>query len=171
MRPIAAIPLLALLLALPCQAQFKVVGPDGKVTYTDRPPPAGAPAQPVAVRSAATPVAELPYALRQVVARYPVTLYATANCGPCDAARSWLRARGVPFDEKSISSNEENALLARTVGSADLPSMTIGTQAVRGFSAEQWGALFDAAGYPAASQLPRTYRYAAATPLIGRSQR
>ena len=36
--------------------------------------------------------------------------------------------------------------------------MTIGTQAVRGFGAEQWNALFDAAGYPRASQLPRTYR-------------
>ena len=30
--------LMALLTALPSQAQYKVVGPDGKITYTDRPP-------------------------------------------------------------------------------------------------------------------------------------
>ena len=30
---------MALLAALPSQALYKVVGPDGKVTYTDTPPP------------------------------------------------------------------------------------------------------------------------------------
>jgi glutaredoxin len=167
MKPIAVAgaALLALLLALPCQAQFKVVGPDGKVSYSDR-PPAGAPAQPLAARTSGTPRAELPYEVRQVVARYPVTLYTTAKCTACDAARNWLRTRGVPFDEKTISNKDENELLARTLGNNELPALSIGTQALHGYSAEQWAAYFDAAGYPRASLLPRTYRYAAASPLI-----
>ena len=32
----------AALLAGPAFAQYKVVGPDGRITYTDRPPPAAA---------------------------------------------------------------------------------------------------------------------------------
>jgi glutaredoxin len=159
---LALAPLLAV---LPCQAQFKVVGPDGKVTYTDR-PAEGAAGKPVDVGNTATPETALPYELRQAASRYPVTYYTTAKCTACDAGRNWLRTRGIPFAEKSISTREENEALARTVGSAELPAMTIGTQPVRGFGAEQWNALFDAAGYPRASQLPRTYKYAAATPLI-----
>ncbi|HEY9238447.1 MAG TPA: DUF4124 domain-containing protein, partial [Burkholderiaceae bacterium] len=34
------VPLVALLAGTPAHAQYKVVGPDGKVTYTDRPPTA-----------------------------------------------------------------------------------------------------------------------------------
>jgi glutaredoxin len=159
---LALAPLLAV---LPCHAQFKVVGPDGKVTYTDR-PAEGAAGKPVDVGNTATPETALPYELRQAASRYPVTYYTTAKCTPCDAGRNWLRTRGIPFAEKSISTREENEALTRSVGSAELPAMTIGTQPVRGFGAEQWNALFDAAGYPRASQLPRTYKYAAATPLI-----
>jgi len=158
---LALVPLLAV---LPCQAQFKVVGPDGKVTYTDR--PEGAAGRPVDVGNTAAPEAALPYELRQAASRYPVTYYTTAKCTPCDAGRNWLRTRGIPFAEKSISTREESDALARTVGATELPAMTIGTQPVRGFGAEQWNALFDAAGYPRASQLPRSYKYAAATPLI-----
>ena len=154
-----------LLAALPCQAQFKVVGPDGKVTYTDR-PAEGAAGRPLDVGSTAAPEAALPYELRQAVSRYPVTYYTTAKCTACDAGRNWLRTRGIPFTEKTISTREENDAMARTVGSPELPAMTIGTQPVRGFGAEQWRAFFDAAGYPRASQLPRSYKYAAATPLI-----
>lgn len=164
MTPLPRVLLLGTLLAtaLPALAQYKVVGPDGKVTYTDRPPAQG---RPLAVESAAPEVA-LPYALRQAVSRYPVTLYTAAKCAPCDAGRSWLRARGIPYAEKTISSQAENDALAREVGAAELPALRIGAQPVRGFRAEQWASLFDAAGYPAASQLPPTYRYAAATPLI-----
>ena len=164
-RPHLLLALLPLLAVLPCQAQFKVVGPDGKVTYTDR-PAEGAAGRPVNVGNTAAPEAALPYELRQAASRYPVTYYTTAKCTPCDAGRNWLRTRGIPFAEKSISTREENDALARTIGSAELPAMTIGTQPVRGFGAEQWNALFDAAGYPRASQLPRSYKYAAATPLI-----
>lgn len=159
---LALAPLLAV---LPCQAQFKVVGPDGKVTYTDR-PAEGAAGRPVDLGNTAAPDIALPYELRQAVSRYPVTYYTTAKCTACDAGRNWLRTRGIPFAEKSISTREENEALTRAVGSAELPAMTIGTQPVRGFGAEQWKALFDAAGYPRASQLPRSYKYAAATPLI-----
>jgi hypothetical protein len=88
----------ALWLALPAHAQFKVVGPDGKVTYTDRPPAADVgTAKPVNTRGATASDVSLPYELRQAVSAYPVTLYTMTNCAPCEAGRSWLRGRGIPY--------------------------------------------------------------------------
>ena len=97
-------PLLAsLLLVLACagaQAQgvYRIVGPDGKVTFSDR-PPADANAQPARVGAEAPSATngELPFALRQVASRFPVTLYTGADCAPCTAARNLLTSRGVPF--------------------------------------------------------------------------
>jgi len=159
--------LAALLASAPSHALFKVVGPDGKVTYTDRPPPpeAGS-AKPLNARNTAAPEVALPFELRQVVARYPVTLYTTVNCAPCESGRRWLRERGVPYAEKTVSTNEEGQALARTVGGNDLPALTIGSQPVRGYSPDQWGQLFDVAGYPKTSQLPNSYKYAPAVPMI-----
>lgn len=49
----------------------------------------------------------LPFELRQAAQRFPVTLYAGAQCAPCDSARSMLVARGVPFTERTVASNED----------------------------------------------------------------
>jgi hypothetical protein len=35
----------------------------------------------------------MPYVLRKAVSQYPVTLYASAACTPCDAGRTLLKAR------------------------------------------------------------------------------
>ncbi|MBX9715514.1 MAG: DUF4124 domain-containing protein, partial [Burkholderiaceae bacterium] len=81
---------LLVLFTLPGFAQqYKVIGADGKVTYTDRPPASAgdrvSPLKPHSVTS--DPDAALPAELRQATQRYPVTLYVTENCPPCDAAR------------------------------------------------------------------------------------
>ena len=47
--------------------------------------------------------ASLPFELRQVAARYPVTFYSGADCAPCGSARVFLNARGIPFTEKTVS--------------------------------------------------------------------
>src|SRR5665213_2717832 len=81
-----AVPTLALLICVPALAQFKVVGPDGKVTYTDRAPNVGeGRVTALGVHTApAAAEAELPFELRQVASRYPVTLYSTSGaCEPC----------------------------------------------------------------------------------------
>ncbi|MEX8494485.1 DUF4124 domain-containing protein, partial [Sphaerotilus sp.] len=48
-----------LLLAGSASAQYKLVGPDGRVTYTDRPPAGAAARPPGAANAATTPAAEL----------------------------------------------------------------------------------------------------------------
>ena len=139
------------LLALGCtsnisQAQtvYKSVGPDGKVTFSDRPPqevPAAVVGKPKAGGTGSSDAASsgsanptLPYELKQVTAKYPVTLYTTSNCGPCDAGRAVLAKRGVPFTEKCIVTNEDIGAFSRITKDNTLPYLTIGGQQIKGFT-------------------------------------
>ena len=146
-------------------AQYKVVGPDGKITYTDTPPPTGK------AQSVGRPAGEgvdtenLPYELRQVVGRYPVTLYTTSNCGACDAARSLLRQRGVPFSERTVNTSADATLLVQNEGGTDLPVARLGGQQLKGFNSADWNGYLDAAGYPKQSQLPTSYKFRDPAPL------
>jgi glutaredoxin len=162
-----------LLAALPCQAQYKVIGPDGKVTYTDRTPTAtdgkvtSLGARPVPV----TGDTALPPELRQAASRYPVTLYVTVGtCEPCQAARQLLRQRGIPTTEKQVQSVEDSDALERLSGGRDVPTLSIGTQTMRGLAPEVWNSYLDAAGYPRESKLPASYQYPPATPITERRE-
>lgn len=152
--------------AMPAHALYKVVGPDGKITYTDR--PAVSPenkVQSVGSNGSVANDVALPYELRQAAQRYPVTLYSTKDCPPCDAGRQALRQRGIPFAEKSISTKEDGDALQRITGSRDLPALTVGAQVLRGFQRDDWNSYLDAAAYPKESKLPANFPQGTATPL------
>jgi glutaredoxin len=167
-------PLVALLAALPSQAQYKVIGPDGKVTYTDRPPTTSDGKVTALGARGTSPVATdaaLPLELRQPAARYPVTLYTvTGSCEPCQTARTLLRQRGVPFAEKQVQSPEDSEALERISGGRDAPTLSIGTQTLRGYAPEVWASYLDAAGYPRESRLPASYQYPAPTSIVERRE-
>lgn len=150
------------------QAQvYRIVGPDGKVTFSDKPPVTeGASRVGAASGTGSNAAAGLPYELRQVASKYPVTLYVGDNCGPCGAGRSLLTSRGIPFAEKTVNSNEDGQALQRLSGDRSLPFITIGSQQLKGFSDSEWTQFLDAAGYPSSSTLPASYRQPAATPLV-----
>lgn len=162
---------LALGLCSFAQAQqvYRIVGPDGKITFSDQPPPASTNARVTASssdagRAAAT--ASLPFELRRVATQYPVTLYSGDNCGPCATARSLLTARGIPFSEKTVTTNDDVQALQRLSGDTSLPFATIGSQQLKGFSDAEWTQFLDAAGYPKSSALPPNYRQTPATPMV-----
>lgn len=157
----------AVLAALPpaAQAQYKVVGPDGRVTYTDRLPANATQAQPVALRTGAGAAPELPLALRQAVKQHAVTLYSGPQCAPCDAGRALLTQRGVPFTEKRVKTSADVAALQQLSGAANLPLLSVGQRQLPGLVAADWQRALDAAGYPAQSVLPKGWRAPAATPL------
>jgi len=165
---LAAVPVLlaGLFASLPAHALYKVVGPDGKVTYTDR--PAVSPenkVQSVGSNGSVANDVALPYELRQAAQRYPVTLYTTPNCAPCDNGRQALQGRGIPFAEKSVSTAEDGEALQRITGGRDLPALTVGTQVLRGFQRDDWMSYLDAAAYPKESKLPANFPRGGATPL------
>lgn len=159
--------------SLPALALYKVVGPDGSVTYTDRPPITTTARITTLGRGSGDGSSgadgELPFDLRQVVGRYPVTLYTTNDCPPCDSGRQVLQQRGVPYAERRVSNDDDAAALERAVGGRTVPALTIGSQALRGFSQTDWSSYLDAAGYPRESKLPRGYQPPAATPLVERA--
>ncbi|GAB4204833.1 MAG: hypothetical protein Fur0019_06120 [Tibeticola sp.] len=160
------LPLCLGLAAAQAQAVYRIVGPDGRVTFSDVPPPkapASAQTKPGAAGGGAS---ALPFALQQVVSRYPVTLYSGENCGPCDSGRAYLRGRGIPFTERTVKSNEDVQALQRLAGDASLPLLTVGSQQLKGYSDVEWAQYLDAAGYPKTSQLPRGYEAPAPTPLV-----
>jgi glutaredoxin len=154
------------------QQMYRIVGADGRVTFSDQPPPASSNAKVTPGRagnfSESAAGAALPFELRSVAQRFPVTLYTTANCGGCDSGRSLLRSRGVPFTERTIASAEDQQALNRLTGQTGLPVATIGAQQLKGFSDVEWTQFLDAAGYPKTSQLPANYRDPAPAPLVAR---
>ena len=156
---ITLLPALLLCCAGLAQAQlYKSVGPDGRVTYSDTPPAAAKQVETRPLPSGAAAGAALPYELAQVAKAQPVTLYTADKCAPCEAARSFLAARGVPHAEKTVGSNEDIAALRAAGGDAQLPLLTIGRSKEKGFEENAWNAALNAAGYPKTSQLPANWR-------------
>ncbi len=152
------------------QQVYRIVGPDGKVTFSDKPPPASSNAKVTSSTGASggggSASSNLPFDLRQVASKYPVTLYTGENCSPCSSARALLMGRGVPFTEKTVITVDDAAALQRLSGENSLPFGSIGGQQLKGFSDAEWTQFLNAAGYPAASVLPSNYRQPAATPLV-----
>jgi len=163
---IAGLILLVVATASFSQTVYRQVGKDGTVTFTDQQPTAAS--QPATPRAANTinSAPGLPYELRQVTQRYPVTLYTGDDCGPCGAARSLLTTRGVPFNERTVKSNEDIAALQRLSGQNGVPILIIGSQQLQGFSDAEWSQYLDAAGYPKSSQLPAGFQNPPAQPLV-----
>jgi glutaredoxin len=153
--------------ALQAQTMYRIVGADGRVTFSDTPPPSGTgQASSSNARTGAGGGSALPYALQQVVNRYPVTLYTGSSCAPCGTGRAFLNSRGIPFTERTVNTPEDAAALQRLSGDTNLPFLSIGSQQLKGFSDVEWGQFLDAAAYPKTSQLPAGYQAAAATPLV-----
>ncbi len=151
------------------QTQFiyRTMAPDGKVTFSDKPTAAAvkltatdAGGKPMGAQAVA-----LPFELRQVVSKYPVTLYTADNCTPCNTGRTLLTSRGIVFAEKTVNTPEDVQALQRISGVNSLPLLTLGAQQIRGFSESDWTQFLDAADYPKSSALPAGYRNPAATSL------
>ena len=153
-------------------AQYKYVGPDGKVSYSDTPPPAATKGVQKKHLAPATPTSSagtgLPYELGLTAKNFPVTLYTSPGCEGCDLGRSFLAKRGIPFTEKTITTNDELQALKKLANTGGLPVMTVGNTKLLGYEPSGWGSALDTASYPANSALPPSYKPAAATPLIAK---
>jgi glutaredoxin len=150
------------------QTIYRIVGADGKVTFSDKPPLSSEQGNvaTIGAGAASTGGGNLPFELRQVVSKYPVTLYTSADCAPCGAGRTLLTSRGVPFSERTVATAEDTASLQRVTGENLLPVLSIGGQRIKGFSDVEWTQYLDAAGYPKTSVLPANFRNAPVSPLV-----
>lgn len=140
---------------------YKWTDAKGVVHYGDQPPPGGARAETRAVDGGPRQV-ELPYGLAAAVRASPVLLYTTADCKACDDGRALLKQRGIPFSEKTVSSNQDLQQLKEAGGDGELPLLVVGRERRTGFEAGAWHEALSSAAYPQQKMLPRNYRYPAA---------
>jgi glutaredoxin len=150
----------AVLLALgigAAQAQniYRWVDRDGSIHYSDLLPPADARNE--EQKNLGDNVIQsdtLPYAVRNAVENFPVTLYSSRDCGePCSAGRDLLTQRKVPFSESDVQTKADAEALKAATGRPQplVPSLIVGRQSAVGFQEATWNALLDAAGYPKAA--------------------
>jgi glutaredoxin len=163
-RTAAALIGLALLVvagAAAAQSQiYKWKDAKGQVHYGDTPPPQGAQTLQVAGQPApAAANSGMPYELTRAVLQHPVTLYTTPRCAACDQGRSLLHARGVPFTEKTVTTQDDQQAQRRQTGKDELPLLLVGTRQVTGFQAAGWQEALDSASYPRQSMLPSGYQF------------
>lgn len=149
---LAAYILLAALASTGVQAQYyRWVDEQGKTHFGDRLPPSAAGKAESMRYGAPGADKQLPFAVRQAMANFPVALYVSPDCGEfCQAGRDFLKSRGIPFAEKDASNPESASALAQLLDSDKnvVPVLTVGPKHSRGWQREDWTRLLDAAGYP-----------------------
>lgn len=137
---------------------YRWVDQEGKVHYSQTPPPPGARnIQKKAFSGGdAVDATNLPYATQLAAKNFPVTLRTSPDCGtPCNEARAALVRRGVPFREVSVVTQEDLDELKKLSGKSQLPHLVVGGQRQSGFHEDLYTELLDAAGYPSSGpQLP-----------------
>jgi glutaredoxin len=159
--------------ALQAQNVYRSVDANGRVIFSDMPPLTTATKIAPVINEVAENSANdasFPLELRQVVGKFPVTLYTSSNCAPCDGGRRFLSIRGVPFSEKTVNTAQDAQALKSLSGSTSLPFLTIGGQHVEGYSSSNWTQYLNAAGYPEHSKLPANYIPAPAAALVSMQQ-
>ena len=159
MKPKAALVLLCALAASAgglAQTVYKSVGPDGKITYSDKAPATGSRLEKT-LSFENLPSSELPASassyveqLRrmhardaaQAVAQAPkgVVLYGAAWCGYCKKAKAWLAGKGVAYRDVDVDTPDGMAAFAQ-VGGRGIPVLVANGRSVRGFTAAAYEAL------------------------------
>jgi glutaredoxin len=129
---------------------YRWVDQDGRVHYTQTPPPPDAKGvQRKSFRHGPVGTVDLPYATQVAAKNFPVTLYTQPDCGtPCDQARALLVKRAVPFREVSVVTQKDADEMKRLSGKSDLPLLVVGTQMQTGFQEGLMNSLLDSAAYP-----------------------
>lgn len=140
-------------------AVYRYTDPDGKVVYTDRPPPANARGvQTKRLGGNFIETSEPSIAAQQASEKYPVTLF-TFDCGEvCQNAEALLNKRGVPFALVNVQSDATGMARMQALTSDDkVPTLAVGEQLiVKGYNEARWQATLDQAGYPKAAASRRS---------------
>jgi hypothetical protein len=159
-RLASTLALLALFAAVAATAQtqqvYRYVDPEGRIVYSDKPPPPNArDAQAKRIGQNTIETSDLSYSEVMAQERFPVTLY-TFGCGTvCDTASALLNKRGVPHTVVDVGQSAGADKLKRLTGGLDAPALQVGDQYSTGFNESRWQNLLDDAGYPK-TPAPRT---------------
>ena len=151
-KPIVALSLAAFAITAAdagAQALYRYVDANGRVVYSDQPPPPNA--KDAQTRQMPENVIETdprPLQARQAAEHFPVTLY-TFDCDVCREAQALLAKRGIPFQTVIVSEEAGAAKLKALTGKQSAPVLTIGDKEImQGYNEQRGQAMLDEAGYP-----------------------
>lgn len=136
--------------AVSAQAVYRWTDANGRVIYSDQPPPPGAKdASERNVKGNSIQNNEASLASTDAQKKNPVVLFAS-DCGDaCDQAKSYLNKRGIPHTVVDPTRSAElNKKFRDEVGGNVIPVVKIGERRLSGWSESSWSSAFDAAGYP-----------------------
>ena len=160
-RLAAAVLAATLPVALGAAAQstvYKWTDADGKVHFSDSPPPpASKNVTQSRVGSGPAAASQLPYATQQAMKNNPVTLFTAPQCGdPCTQGRALLSDRGIPYTERDAQASRADAdQVKKLVGALQVPVLLVGADPLKGYDPNSWNSALDSAGYPR-TKLPGT---------------
>jgi glutaredoxin len=136
------------------ETMYKSVGPDGRVTYSDRPPTDGLIEKTMTFEnlpSSPLPESTVTYVeqLRKMKASSPsniatsgIVLYSAAWCGYCKQAKAYLAGKRIPYQEFDVDTRNGMAAYAQAGGRKGVPLLLADGQRVQGFSRAAYDALF-----------------------------
>lgn len=124
------------------QTLYKIVGPDGKITYSDQ--------QPEGKKAQVLKYAVAPAASGQAQ-RNKVVLYSASWCGYCTRAKAYMAAANIRYDEIDVDTTYGRNSFALATGAAPLPDnkrvsgipfLVVGDKKQRGYSPQTYASFF-----------------------------
>jgi glutaredoxin len=132
---------------------YKWVDEFGNVTYRDTPPMEADGEVEEKIISGGSSVDSTSEAADAAAQSAPVVLYSTPSCSACNSARSYMKSRGVPFQDKNVQDNGElQQELKSRAGEISVPTILVGEKVMRGYVQSLLEDELTAAGYPKAGE-------------------
>lgn len=127
---------------LEAQAEiYKIIGPDGKVSYSDKEPQSEkAEKLKIQTYSGTPSVSSLNTAFKRV------TLFSAQWCGACRKAKAYMASHKIAFDEWDIDTSSYAQAKMKEFGAKSIPVILVGDQKMIGFTPEKFEAMRNKAG-------------------------
>ncbi len=175
MKTLISFLLCLLALSSASQTLYKWVDEQGRVSYSDLPPPPQNTVKDVSstlntMGAGAAQLGQLNYETQTIVKQAPITVYTSKGCAPCDQGRALLMQKGYPFSEKIIVSNADVKALQALLDAQSLPVLSVGKTVINGYGKSQWEDALSEQGYSDIHRAPSGYVNPAAHSLTVAAQ-
>ncbi len=115
---------------------YKWVDKNGRIHYSDSPPPAEQKAQTL-------DTGELNTVNTEVADIGPkVVIYTTSWCGPCKTAKAWFKKQGIAFTEYDIEKSRRGKREYDKLGEKSVPVILVNGQKMVGFNPQRFKQLY-----------------------------
>jgi glutaredoxin len=137
------------LACLPAEAQqvYRWVDGNGRVQYSDKPPPG---VKAAAVQSRISSYSGTPTVTGSASAgatRPEVKMYVTDWCTYCKQARTYFQRNGIRYTELDVEKSAAAGAEYKRLQGRGVPVILVGTQRMNGYSEDRLAQMLKAAGY------------------------